>query len=165
MEREIEGFKNYFITDDGRVISKVKSKHKELCQWIDNVGYKQVILRKNKKRCYKRVHILVAEAFVKGKSESNNMVNHIDGDKLNNNVENLEWTSNKKNTQHAYDNNLYKSTYRCEVKATHKITGETYIFKSIRSCAEQLQLNRKTITSILKGQKKNNYDYEFEYIN
>jgi hypothetical protein len=32
MEREIEGFKNYFITDDGRVISKVKSKYKELCQ-------------------------------------------------------------------------------------------------------------------------------------
>jgi hypothetical protein len=53
MEREIEGFKNYFITDDGRVISKVKSKHKELCQWIDNVGYKQVILRKNKRDAIK----------------------------------------------------------------------------------------------------------------
>lgn len=164
MEKEIEGFKNYFITDDGRVISKVQSKHKELCQWIDNVGYKQVILRKNKKKCYKRVHILVAEAFVEGKSENNNVVNHIDGNKLNNNAENLEWTSNRKNTQHAYDNNLYKSTYRCGVKAIHKITAETYEFKSIRSCAEQLQLNRKTITSILKGQKKNNYDYEFEYI-
>ena len=107
---------------------------------------------------------MVAEAFVKGKSESNNMVNHIDGNKLNNNVENLEWASNKKNTQHAYDNNLYKSTYRCEVKATHKVTGEIYEFKSIRSCAEQLQLNRKTITSILKEQKTNNYDYYFEYL-
>lgn len=59
---------------------------------------------------------------------------------------------------------LCKSKNKCKIKATHKVTGETYEFKSIRSCAEQLQLNRKTITSILKGQKKNNYDYEFEYI-
>ena len=92
------------------------------------------------------------------------MVNHIDGDKLNNNAKNLEWISNSKNTQHAYDSNLYRSTYRCGVKAIHKITGEEFIFKSIRSCANELGLNRKTITSILKGKKANNYDYKFEYI-
>ena len=126
MEREIEGFKNYFITDDGRVISKVKSKHKELCQWVDNVGYKQVILRKNKKRCYKRVHILVAEAFVKGKSESNNMVNHIDGNKLNNNVENLEWDSNKKNTKHAPFLHMKIS----KVNSTVRLCGGIYSYMS-----------------------------------
>lgn len=164
MLKEIDGFPNYFVSEDGKVISKVQSNPKELCQWVDNVGYKQVILRKNNKKHYKRVHILVANAFVEGKTEENNMVNHIDGNKLNNNFTNLEWTSNKKNTQHAYDNNLYKSTYRCEVKAIHKITGKEYIFKSIRSCAEELELNRKTITSILKGEKVNNYDYDFEYL-
>ena len=37
-------------------------------------------------------------------------------------------------------------------------------FKSIRSCAEELNLNRKTITSILKTQKDNNYPYNFEYL-
>lgn len=51
-----------------------------------------------------------------------------------------------------------------EIKATHKITGEEYIFKSIRSCAKELKLNRKTIASILKGDKVNNYDYDFEYL-
>lgn len=51
-----------------------------------------------------------------------------------------------------------------KIKATHKITGKEYIFKSIRSCAKELGLNRKTITSILKEQKTNNYDYYFEYL-
>lgn len=60
---------------------------------------------------------------------------------------------------------LCKNKNKCKIKVTHKITGETYIFKSIRSCAKQLKLNREAISLILKGQKKNNYDYEFEYIN
>lgn len=164
MIKEIEGFPNYYVTEDGKIISKVSGEPKELGQWIDNTGYKQVIIRKNGKRCYKRVHKLVAEAFVFGKTEIKYMVNHIDGNKLNNNFKNLERVSNKENTQHAYDNNLYKSTYRCEIKAIHKITGEIFLFKSIRSCAKELEINRKTLTSILKGNKTNNYDYYFEYL-
>lgn len=39
-----------------------------------------------------------------------------------------------------------------------------YVFPSIRKCAEELKLNRKTITSILKHEKTNNYDYDFEYV-
>lgn len=162
--KPIEGFHGYYVTEDGLAISKVNVESKILCQWIDNVGYKQVNIRKNKKRYYKRVHILVANAFVEGKTEENCMVNHIDGNKLNNNACNLEWVSNKRNTQHAYDNNLYKSTYKCSIKATHKETGKSFEFRSIRSCATELGLNRKTITSILKDNKTNNYDYYFEYL-
>lgn len=164
MIKEIKGYPNYFITEDGKVISKQSKNSKELCQWIDSTGYKQVIIYKNGKRYYKRVHQLVAEAFVEGKSEENCMVNHIDGNKVNNNFKNLEWVSNKENTQHAYDNGLYRSTYKCKVKAIHKITKEEFIFGSIRSCAKELELNRKTLTEILKGKKNNNYDYYFKYI-
>lgn len=164
MIKEIKGYPNYFITEDGKVISKQSKNSKELCQWIDSTGYKQVIIYKNGKRYYKRVHQLVAEAFVEGKSEENCMVNHIDGNKVNNNFKNLEWVSNKENTQHAYDNGLYRSTYKCKVKAIHKITKEEFIFGSIRSCAKELKLNRKTLTEILKGKKNNNYDYYFKYI-
>lgn len=53
----------------------------------------------------------------------------------------------------------------CPIRATNKETGQILEFKSIRNCGEQLHLNRKTITSILKGEKKtNNYAYRFEYI-
>lgn len=163
--KPIDGFPGYHVTEDGRVISKINSEEKELCQWIDNVGYKQVIIRKDKKRCHKRVHILIANAFVEGRTKDKCMVNHIDGNKLNNNANNLEWVTNRANTQHAYDNKLYKSTYRCGIKVTHKVTGKEFEFVSIRSCAKTLGLNRKTITSILKNEKiTNNYDYYFEYL-
>ena len=160
--KNINDFDNYCIDINGNVYNK-KDLNKPLCKWIDNVGYYQVILYKNGKRQYKRVHKLVAETFLEN---PNNLpqVNHIDGNKLNNNIHNLEWISNKDNTQHGYNNKLYKSTYKCRCKAIHKLTNEEFEFESIRSMANELRLNRKTITAILKNSKTNNYDYDFEYI-
>ena len=119
--------------------------------------------RINGKKYYVRVHRLIAEAYI---SNPNNytMINHIDGDKQNNNIDNLEWCSNSYNTKQAYDMGLYISKKECPVRAINKRTGKVYDFKSIRECSKTLGLNRKTITSILKNNKTNNYDYYFEYI-
>lgn len=87
----------------------------------------------------------------------------IDGDKLNNDITNLEWCNNQENTKHAYDNNLYKSNYKCSIIATNRETKEEKEYRSIRDCAKQLNINRKTLTSILKEQKSNNYKYDFRY--
>lgn len=115
------------------------------------------------KKKYIRIHRLVAELFLDNPNNYT-QINHKDGNKLNNSVNNLEWTTNSQNTQHGYDNNLYKNKYRCELKVTNKLTKEILYFKSIRECSNTLNINRKTITSILKGIKKtNNYNYEFEY--
>lgn len=136
----------------------------KLSKWIDNLGYYMVAFRVSGKKKYVRVHRLIAETLI---PNPNNlpMVNHKDTDKLNNSLINLEWCTNSYNTQEAYDCNLYKSTYRCDVRAIHKDSKEVFEFTSIRECAKELGLNRKTITSILKGEKKtNNYDYDFEYI-
>nr|DAQ69232.1 MAG TPA: homing endonuclease [Caudoviricetes sp.] len=152
---------NVGITEQGDIINL--KTNKPYSKWIDNVGYYQVMFRVDGKKKYVRIHRLVAEMFI---DNPNNLpqVNHIDGNKLNNRVENLEWVTNKYNTQHGYDNNVYKNKYRCELKVTNKITGDVLYFKSIRKCSDTLNINRKTITSILKGIKKtNNYDYEFEY--
>ena len=152
---------NVGITEQGDIINL--KTNKPYSKWVDNVGYYQVMFRVNGKKKYIRIHRLVAEMFI---DNPNNFpqVNHIDGNKLNNCVENLEWVTNKYNTQHGYDNHVYKNKYRCEIKVTNKITKEILFFKSIRECSEKLNLNRKTITSILKGIKKtNNYKYEFEY--
>lgn len=121
------------------------------------------MFRVNGKKKYIRIHRLVAELFLDNPNNYT-QINHKDGNKLNNFVNNLEWTTNSQNTQHGYDNNLYKNKYRCELKVMNKLTKEILYFKSIRECSITLNINRKTITSILKGIKKtNNYNYEFEY--
>ena len=112
---------------------------------------------------YKRVHRLVAETFIDN-PDNLSQVNHKNGIKGDNRVDNLEWCTNKINTQHGYDNNLYHSNKRANAINVFDLN---YIFikqfKSIRSLAEELKLNRKTVTSILKSQKTNNYNYIFEY--
>ena len=135
----------------------------KLSKWVDNVGYYQVVFRVNGKRKYVRVHRLLMESH---HPDANHklQVNHIDGNKLNNHPSNLEWCSNSANTKAAYDLGLYKDTKACRVVAIHKDTGSKREFNSIRECATALNLNRKTITAILKQQKENNYPYLFNYL-
>lgn len=68
-------------------------------------GYKFVVLSKNKKTRSFYVHRLVASAFISNK-KNKTQVNHIDGNKLNNNVDNLEWCTPLENTAHAIKNKL-----------------------------------------------------------
>ena len=72
-------------------------------------GYLQVQLCKNGKRKQCLVHRVVAEIFIPHFDEKQDIVNHIDGNKLNNIVENLEWCTQKQNVQHAIRNNLFKT--------------------------------------------------------
>ena len=155
-----------YVSDNGNVY--YKNNHDELieyCQWKDCCGYMQFSYRENGKKYYKRVHRIVAETFLPNPLNLP-QVNHIDGNKLNNDVSNLEWCSNAQNTQHGYDNNLYYTKSRShKVKAIDKQSHIEYIFKSIREMCEKLHINRKTTTEILKGNKlTNNYKYDFEYI-
>lgn len=152
----------YEIFQDSTIISLITNK--PICQWKDNVGYLQVKLKKNGKNYYKRVHRLVAEHFIPNPNGLP-QVNHIDGDKTNNNINNLEWTNNKTNTQHGYDNNLYHSKHRCiGVKVFDKSGNYLNTYKSIRETAGQLNINRKTLSRILFDDKENNYNYLFETI-
>ena len=162
MEKPIKDFENYTITSEGKVLN---SKRKELSIWKDNVGYLQVILYKNNKKYYKRIHRLVAEAFIPNPTNLP-QVNHINGDKTKNTVDNLEWIDNKNNTQHGYDNNLYHSKHRnIKIEVYDKITHQLIdTYKSIRETANELNINRKTLSRILFDNKENNYDYDFKAI-
>lgn len=161
--KPIEGFEDYLARSDGNIYSLKKKKI--LSKWVDNVGYYQVVLYKNGKRCYKRVHRLIAESFL-FPMDNCNQVNHKDGNKLNCKLSNLEWTTNRDNTKHGYDNNLYYSAKRSfPLLAINKETLEELEFTSIRECAESLNLNRKTLSNILNGSKKtNNYQYDFKLL-
>lgn len=72
---------------------------------LDSFGYPVVGLYKKSKGNQRKVHRLVALAFIPN-PENKPAVNHRDGNKQNNNIENLEWVTNRENTNHAYLNKL-----------------------------------------------------------
>lgn len=95
----IKGFEDYGIDKKGNVYSFKNGK--VLRQGKTHKGYLQVCFTVNGKKVTKRVHRLVAEAFLP-KENGKEQVNHKDGNKTNNNVDNLEWCTNSENLKHAY---------------------------------------------------------------
>lgn len=116
MEKEIwkpiKGYEGrYRISSKGRVFSIKNNKIMSLC---DSSGYYMVKLSNGcvKTAKMKKVHRLVAEAFIPN-PKSLPCINHINGNKLDNNFKNLEWCTVSQNTKHAYDNNLNNFTNIC----------------------------------------------------
>lgn len=96
-----EGF---LATKDGKIIEK---RGKELKGHIDNSGYKEVILSENGANKQFLVHRLIAKTYIPN-PHFLPFVNHIDGNKLNNAVDNLEWCTRSQNAIHSYRTGLQK---------------------------------------------------------
>ena len=103
----IAGFEDYEISTLGRVRSHKYQRSSILKPRITHDGYVWYSLSKNGKGYTRRANRLVAEAFIPN-PENKPTVNHIDGDKLNNTVENLEWMTKEEQMRHAYSNGLKK---------------------------------------------------------
>lgn len=115
--KEIQGYNGrYFISSDGQIKNKYG---KILKPWIRN-GYYTIGLMVNKKRTNYYVHRLVAEYFLSNPDQQRDFVNHLDGDKLNNNVSNLEWCTRQENAQHAYETGLLVPTVENLVRFDRK---------------------------------------------
>lgn len=97
---------HYYVSDKGNVKTR---KEKVLTPLINNNGYPMINLVKNGKHQRFSVHRLVAKAFLGEPEDPSLVVNHKDGDKTNNNIENLEYVTSSENTLHAYHNNLCKT--------------------------------------------------------
>ena len=105
---------------------------------IDGGGYKIVRIGIDNKRF--KIHRLVAELFIKN-PEKKRCVNHKDGNKLNNCLDNLEWNTHSENVQHAMDNNLNKCSKK--IKVTNLSTGEIQIFKNQKDAHNNLHISKK----------------------
>jgi len=112
---------DYYITDDGRVWSDRTQKY--LSYQYDKNGYIKVQMRSTDNKSHRySVHRLVMENFKPVDGMENLQVNHIDGNKLNNNLENLEWTTYKENIQHTINHSL-----RAEINGSAKLSPEQVI--------------------------------------
>ena len=94
--KDIKGYENlYEISNFGNV----RNKNKQLKKQYDNKGYLCVELYKNNKRSHFRVHRLIMMTF--NDNNHNLDINHKDGNKYNNSIDNLEWCTRKENLDHA----------------------------------------------------------------
>ena len=111
MRKMIPNYDNYYIYDDGNVLNIVTNRM--LKGSISEHGYRYYRLSKNNIKRMFYAHRLVAEAFLIN-PDNLPVVNHKDGNKLNNNIDNLEWVGYSENIKHAYNNNLIKKNRKRE---------------------------------------------------
>lgn len=167
--RTIESHPNYQITSTGRVINS-RNKEKVLDKSKD--GYLKVNLYHYGVGKSKRVHRLVAEAFIPN-PENKPDVNHKDGNKHNNSVDNLEWMTRSENMKHAYQIGLakphpsYGMLGRKNPNAGRKgrrvrivETGEE--FDSVKDCALAIGGSDRAICECLNGHQHTHRSYHFE---
>ncbi len=94
--KPIDGYYNYEISSRGRVMNVKKGKL--LKSFLKSDGYLEVYLCLNSKKTHKSIHRLVANAFITPKANKL-LVDHVNGDKNNNNIKNLRWVNKKENAQ------------------------------------------------------------------
>ena len=143
----IPNFEEYSITPNGEVFRTSypdngnRAKHSlphKLTPKTDRYGYHKVTLSVNRKTFHRTIHRLVAETFLPNPDELP-QVNHIDGNKTNNRVDNLEWVSARDNVKHAHSRGLHKGN--C-TKVHLKNTNTSIMFDTIEEAARYLNHDR-----------------------
>lgn len=159
---ELDNF--YQVSNFGRIKRKsrfvvnntnggIRKVREEIAAIQDNGrGYKQIYVSINRKRKVFYVHRLVAKYFISNPSNKDE-VNHIDGNKSNNNISNLEWVTRLENVKHANDNSLTlkgEDVWNCKlteskVRAIKRLfsmknnkTSQTYLCKKLNISAAQM---------------------------
>lgn len=175
----------YLVSNLGRIKSKeriVKNSHgkrlvkeKILSTFISNSGYYAIVLHKTRpifKLNY--IHRLVANAFI---PNENNLeqVNHIDGNKLNNNVFNLEWCSRSENMKHAIKVGLFsQKVVKERIKKMNKSARKPILqiksgkiiaeYESTVLAGKQFTKNAdRNISACARGLLPSAYGYQWKY--
>lgn len=192
--KDIKDFPNYQISSYGRVKSKeritqikngiyARRKEKILKLFHNKKGYAQTILYKDKKPHPVKIHRLVAQHFITN-PENKPQVNHIDGNKKNNQVENLEWCTCKENMKHSYkiglrNKDLLRKNMRIvgknlrgkkgnhirKVSQIDKNSNEIIkIWDSLTEASKEININVTTIQNVCAQRKRTAGGFIWKYV-
>jgi hypothetical protein len=143
---------NYYCTEDGRVFNY--KKQKEVTGYFKDESYLYITIRsKTRKTRNVRKHRMVYEYFY-GPIPDGYVINHLDGNKTNNAILNLEMTTPKGNAKHAGDAGLLSGWSRKPQKTRCIETGE--IFKSIQEAERKMNLGTRSLRFNSKEKKRLN---------
>ena len=163
---------HYSVSINGEVrndlTGQIKTPHK------NGSGYYDVHLYDNSKSTVHKIHRLVADAFIPN-PEDKPCINHIDGNKTNNNVDNLEWVTHSENMKHAYRTGLAKPhpTYGMRGKKNPNggrkgkpiiCTTTNQTFESIVEASNVLDIPQSSIWDCVKGLRPLTHGLHFEYL-
>lgn len=190
---EIDGFeqfKAYSVTKDGKVFSHWKrcgheweitdQPYRELKQTLNRKGYPEVCLENRNTKQHVRVHRLIALAFIPN-PDGKPQINHIDCNKKNNSISNLEWVTNTENHSHKMENGLnvaisgdnhymkkFGKDEHPQCKQVIQLTKDGIIineFKSVRMAGEATGVDKTSISKALKHHIKSAGGFIWEYKN
>lgn len=151
--KPIKDYPHLLISRTGRVWTTTYDR--ELRPHLSNRGYLQVGLCKDKKIKPAHVHRLVAQAFIPN-PDNLSEVDHIDGNKLNNKVENLQWIS--------HSDNMRKACKGYDGKPKPVICIETgKVYKTIKEANRELHIPEAVVSAIVRGEFPAYRGLHFEY--
>ena len=172
--KEVVGYEGLYLIDSiGNVVSMPRrqgsrfvNQYKIMGTKVNRLGYKEVALSKDGKTKTVLLHRLLATHFIPN-PDNLPCVNHKNGIKDDNRLENLEWCTRSYNTKHAYNNNLgnFKNYANAGIEKMNHDTeyvrvvlvseaGEEMVFGSSAEAAEYLGTNKDAVTSVIRKSQK-----------
>ena len=148
---KIEGFGKYEVSNLGKV-RNIKSG-RVLKTSLNNNGYLRLWLCENNKRKHLYLHRIIATAFIDNPEEKP-CVNHIDENKTNNDLSNLEWCTVRENNIHG--TRIKKVAEKCFKKVIQLDLNDNVLneFESMKQAEQETGVSRRNISSCCNGKRK-----------